>query len=138
VYEDPVQLHRSYVEAREAVRIGLNTSGSGLTTPFDRLGVYRVLFRLRESPELEDFCDELLGPLERYDKARGADLVHTLDRYLANNCNIARATEELHLHRNGLLYRLQRIAEITGLDVNDARQRLSYHLALLARSLGES
>lgn len=137
IYDDPVLLHRSYVEAREAVRIGLTTAGPALTTPFDKLGVYRILFRLRESPELEDFCGELLGPLERYDSARGTDLVHTLERYLAYNCNVARATEELHLHRNGLLYRLQRIAEITGLDFNDARQRLSYHLALLARSLGE-
>jgi len=94
-----------------------------------------LLFRLRESPELESFRDELLGPLETYDAARGADLVYTLERYLACNCNVARATEELHLHRNGLLYRLQRIGEITGADFNDAQQRLSYHLALLARSL---
>ena len=135
IYDDPARLNRSYVEAREAVRIGLATAGTGATTPFDGLGVYRLLFRLRESPELEGFCDELLGPLERYDKARGTDLVYTLDRYLACNCNAARATEELHLHRNGLLYRLQRISELTGADFNDARQRLSYHLALLARSL---
>ncbi len=138
VYADPARLHRSYTEAGEAVRIGLATVGAGATTPFDRLGVYRLLFRLRESPELEEFCDELLGPLERYDRARGTDLVYTLERYLACNANVARATEELHLHRNGLLYRLQRIAEITGADFNDARQRLSYHLALLARSLEAS
>src|SRR5919204_429989 len=93
---DPARLHHSYVEAREAARIGLATRGPGATTPFDKLGVYRLLFRLRESPELETFCDELLGPLERYDKARGTDLVHTLERYLACNCNVARATEELH------------------------------------------
>jgi PucR family transcriptional regulator, purine catabolism regulatory protein len=135
VYSDPARLHHSYVEAREAARIGLATRGPGATTPFDKLGVYRLLFRLRESPELETFCDELLGPLERYDKARGTDLLHTLERYLACNCNVARATEELHLHRNGLLYRLQRIGELTGADFSDARQRLSYHLALLARSL---
>ncbi|HZS88731.1 MAG TPA: helix-turn-helix domain-containing protein [Chloroflexota bacterium] len=135
VYQDPAQLHRSYVEAREAVRIGLTSTGTSTTTPFDKLGVYRLLFRLRETPELESFCEELLGPLERYDKARGTDLVYTLRRYLACNCNVARATEELHLHRNGLLYRLQRISELTGADFGDARQRLSYHLALLARTL---
>lgn len=135
IYDDPARLHRSYVESREAARIGLTTAGTATTTTFDKLGVYRLLFRLRESPELDTFCGELLGPLERYDKARGTDLVYTLERYLACNCNVARATEELHLHRNGLLYRLQRIAELTGADFNDARQRLSYHLALLARSL---
>lgn len=135
IYDDPARLHRSYVESREAARIGLATAGPGATTTFDGLGVYRLLFRLRESPELDSFCAELLGPLERYDKARGTDLVNTLERYLACNCNVARATEELHLHRNGLLYRLQRIAELTGADFNDARQRLSYHLAVLARSL---
>ena len=135
IYDDPARLHRSYTEAREAVGIGLATVGPSRTTLFDRLGVYRLLFRLRESPELEGFRDELLGPLEAYDRARGADLVYTLERYLACNCNVARATEELHLHRNGLLYRLQRIGEITGADFNDAQQRLSYHLAILARSL---
>ncbi len=135
IYDDPARLHRSYTEAREAVGIGLSTVGPARTTLFDRLGVYRLLFRLRESPELEGFRDELLGPLEAYDRARGADLVYTLERYLACNCNVARATEELHLHRNGLLYRLQRIGEITGADFNDAQQRLSYHLAILARSL---
>jgi len=135
VYDDPTRLHRSYTEAREAAGIGLATVGPARTTPFDRLGVYRLLFRLRESPELESFRDELLGPLEVYDRARGTDLVYTLERYLACNCNVARATEELHLHRNGLLYRLQRIGEITGADFNDAQQRLSYHLAILARSL---
>ncbi len=136
VYGDPALLRRSYAEAREAARIGLATTGTSVTTPFDRLGVFRLLFRLRETPELMEFCDELLGPLERYDRARGADLVYTLERYLAANCNVARATEELHLHRNGLLYRLQRINDITKADFNDARQRLSYHLAILARSLG--
>jgi purine catabolism regulator len=59
--------------------------------------------------------------------------VETLEGFFECNGNHARAAEALHLHRNTLLYRLDRIQSITGRDLGDAETRLSLQLALKIR-----
>ena len=56
--------------------------------------------------------------------------MRTLDAYLSVGCSPTAAAERLHLHRNGLLYRLQRIREVLPVDLDDPERRLALHLAL--------
>jgi DNA-binding PucR family transcriptional regulator len=130
-------LQQSYREAEHALLIGAAVTGISSTTAFDELGAYRLLFHLRDQPELESFCEESIGALDRYDTEHGTDLVQTLDRYLEMQGNLSQTARELHLHRNGLLYRLSRIEQIAGCDLSQPSQRLSLQLALLARPLIE-
>ncbi|GAB4512823.1 MAG: PucR family transcriptional regulator [Anaerolineae bacterium] len=99
------------------------------------LGVYRVLLPLEGTPVLKTFYEEALGQLEAYDQRQGTDLLDTLEAYFDQLCNLSRTAEVMHLHRNTLIYRLDRIAQILDVDLDDADVRLSLQLALKARRL---
>jgi purine catabolism regulator len=90
-----------------------------------------LLAELARSPDLEPFR-KLVEPLEAYDSERGSDLLRTLRVFFAANGNASEAADRLFLHRNSLLYRLDRVEELTGLDLRDSRSRLALQLGLLA------
>ncbi len=129
------KLKQSYREAEHAVRIGVATAGTSSTTAFDDLGAYRLLFLLRGQSELQIFCEETLGALQRYDIDHESHLVDTLACFLDLQGNLSETARTLHLHRNGLLYRLSRIEMIASCDLGNPTQRLALQLALLARPL---
>lgn len=134
-YADLTRLRNSYQEAEHALMIGAAVSGQGATTAFDNLGAYRLLYHLRDQPELEAFCAETIGELARYDEEHDSHLLETLACYLELQGNLSQAARTLHLHRNGLLYRIARIEKIAGCDLNNPSQRMALQLALLARPL---
>ena len=123
-------LRRSYQEARQALTLGRRLSGPGHLTAFDDLGIYRLIFAAEALPELRAFHTETLDSLLAYDRQHGAELVRTLDAYFRANGSPKEAATILSVHRNTVLYRLDRIAEITGLDLSDADVRLRLQVAL--------
>lgn len=129
-----IGLRDSYREARQA-----QSMARRLAEPnplyFGELNVYRLLFQLEDNPELSAFCDEILGKLIEYDRDQGTDLVETLTAYFAHKNNLSQTAESLFVHRNTLLYRMERIREISGLDLDNPETRLNLQLALRARRL---
>lgn len=99
---------------------------------FGDLGIYRLLLQLEGSPELLSFSTEILGNLIEYDHAQGTNLVETLSAYFQHNANLAQTAQALYVHRNTLLYRLQRASEIGKFDLDKAETRLAIQLALRA------
>lgn len=120
-------------DARQALTIGRRLHGSGHVTTFEKLGVYRLIYAAEHLPELRTFEEEALAPLIAYDLAHGAELIRTLEAFFTANCSPKEAASLLHVHRNTVLYRLERIADITGLDLNASDVRLRLHLALHVR-----
>ncbi len=123
---------RSLREAEQALRIGRQLLDSSRVLAFGDLGVYRLLILLRESQELWEFYRLTLAALAEYDREQGAELLKTLDVFFDNLGNLARTAEALHVHRNTLLYRIGRIREISGLDPDQADERLAMWIALKA------
>ncbi|MDQ3044822.1 MAG: helix-turn-helix domain-containing protein [Chloroflexota bacterium] len=124
------ELRRSHREARQALLLGRRIHGTGQVTKFDDLGVYRVIYAAESLPEVRVFHDETLTSLLAYDTHHGAELVRTLEAFFAARCGPKEAAALLHVHRNTVLYRLERIREITGLDLDAADVRLRLQLAL--------
>jgi PucR family transcriptional regulator, purine catabolism regulatory protein len=113
--------------------------GPGHLTLFGDLGVYRLIFAAEGLPELSDLYTQALGALLDYDRQNNADLVSTLDAFFAANGSPKEAAERLGVHRNTVLYRLDRIRDITGYDLDDAGLRLRLQLALhIHLAMGES
>lgn len=101
------------------------------------MDLQHLLEELSRSPDLEPFA-ELVRPLAEYDRERRSDLVRTLRVYFASGANTSSAADRLFLHRNSMLYRLERIRKLTGLDPRDHRVALALQLGLLAIERGES
>ncbi len=136
----PAEVRRSYGEARDAARLGRLVLGTGRVARPSELGIYRLLLRLREGGELEEFCQRTLGPLIA-DVRTGEALLETLEVFFACNANLSEAARRLHLHRNSLIYRLNRARELLGHDLEDPEARLALQLALKGRrvlEVGES
>ncbi len=129
-----IGLRDSYREARQA-----QSMARRLAEPnplyFGELNVYRLLFQLEYSPELASFCEEIVGKLVEYDRAQGTDLIETLSAYFSHKGNLSQTAEAMFVHRNTLLYRMERIREISGLDLDNPETRLSIQIALRAHRL---
>jgi purine catabolism regulator len=95
---------------------------------FPDLSVYRLLMQIEHNPELIHFYEETIGPLLAYEG--GNDLIQTLNAYFENKGNLSQAAEALYIHRNTLLYRMDRIQEILKIDLDRPTPRLAVQLAL--------
>ena len=78
------------------------------------------------------FRARLLGPLEEYDGDGRAELVHTLEVFLACSGSWRRSATRLHVHVNTLRYRIRRIEDLTGRDLGTLEDRVDFFLALRA------
>jgi hypothetical protein len=129
--DEPSQFARSFGEARRALDIRLKSRAPNGVTNFDELGVLRILHRENES-EIHTFVHEWLGELLDYDLRRNTDLVQTLSHYLDCGGNYDETASALLIHRSTLRYRLQRIRDITELDLSNVDTRLNLHVATRA------
>ncbi len=128
-----------YAAMREATRAADIAASIAAEAPaalhFARLGALRLIFHLADNPELRAFQRDVLGPLEVSDAARRSEFVRTLDAFLRAGGNHMRAARDLNVHRNTLIYRLERIQELLGgADLEDPETRLNLQLALKIRA----
>ncbi|AYO31269.1 PucR family transcriptional regulator [Biomaibacter acetigenes] len=97
------------------------------------LGIFKLLIEIPEKV-LTSFYDEILGELCAYDNRHSAELLKTLDIYLENG-NITHTAENLFTHRHTIRYRLAKIKELTGLDVENGKDRMTLYMANLIKKL---
>ncbi len=125
---------RSYRQARLALSLPAAAEWGDRAVRFDDLGVYRLFSALDDLDEVERFVELWIGSLIAYDSARGSDLVRTLTLYLSHGGSYEVTAEALIVHRNTLKYRLQRIRQISGLDLGDPETTFNLQLATRAWS----
>lgn len=118
-----------YNEALKAMQLGARLKLKQVVE-FNSLGVYQLLGQLEDNPAVRAFASHVIGPLAEYDRQHRSNLVQTVDAYFAHHGNISQTAESLFIHRNTLLYRLERIQELTGHDLNQSNMRLALNLAL--------
>lgn len=129
-----VGVQRSYSQAVQAVEIGRRVWGAGQVVPFARLGLYGVLAQLPAGTAVASLTAGVRRLLV-YDREHNTELVHTLRVYFACGGNVRRVSEQLFTHYNTVLYRLERIAAIAGVDLEDPDARLNLQVGLQALQL---
>jgi sugar diacid utilization regulator len=136
---EPERLGVALDEARLALSIGERLGRIGEVVTFEETGTYKLLFQIfADRPEeLTSFYEQTIDPLVRYDEQYQTELVGTLATYLGHDCNLAATASTLYTHRHTVRYRLDRIAELSGLDIGktDDREKLSLGLKAM-RLLG--
>src|SRR3954471_9330375 len=127
---DAADIHRAGAEALLAANVA-EAQGSELLA-FEDTGAYRLLLpAMSEDPdELRRFHDETVAPLVAYDEQYDTELVRTLESFLEADGNVAKTAQKLFTHRHTIRYRLERVRDLTGLDVGstDGRERLGLGL----------
>jgi sugar diacid utilization regulator len=129
-------IRRAYLEAREALEIGLALRLTESVYRFDELLLYHFL---RSEPALVDrFIDQTLGPLISYDERRKGELVKTLEAYFNTDGSVKLAGESLFAHPHTVTYRLKQIERLTGWSLRNPEDKLRLQLALRAYRLALS
>lgn len=140
IAEDPVELPRAVSEALLAANVAQGGS-DGPALAFEQTGAYRLLLSaMSENPaELQRFYAETVEPLVAYDEQYETDLMRTLETFLEADGNVAGTAQRLFTHRHTIYYRLERVRDLSGLDVSssDGREKLSLGLKSM-RVLGIS
>ncbi|MBX3000238.1 MAG: helix-turn-helix domain-containing protein [Caldilineaceae bacterium] len=128
----PGEWLRTLQQAQESWHMGKSWHTSPVTY-FGDLGLYQLLTALGGNPEAARFFRKTVRPLLDHDENRNAELVETLEAFFACHGNLSQTAARLHIHRNTLTYRLERISAITRLDLDDPDARFSLQLALKLR-----
>jgi sugar diacid utilization regulator len=140
IAEDPADLPRAVSEAMLAANVAQG-GNDGPALAFEQTGAYRLLLSaMSENPaELQRFYAETVEPLVAYDEQYETDLMRTLETFLEADGNVAGTAQRLFTHRHTIYYRLERVRDLSGLDVSssDGREKLSLGLKSM-RVLGIS
>ncbi|GAA2446933.1 hypothetical protein GCM10010421_43260 [Streptomyces glaucus] len=122
------ELGAAWREASAAARAALAEPRLGPVAEWASIGPYRLLTALPPGAARDPAAGALLAPAHR-------ELARTAEAYLDCAGQAARTAAALGIHRQTLYYRLSRVEQLTGLDLDDGEDRLLLHMALKAARL---
>lgn len=123
---------KSCGEARIALEVGRIFYGERVVMSYERLGIGRLIYHL--PLELcEQFVREVLG--EETEELLDEETLGTIHRFFENGLNMSETARQLHLHRNTLVYRLEKLQKATGLDIRVFEDAMTFQIALMASAM---
>lgn len=136
IHKGSNQIRTSYQEAEATMGILQKIPFKQLCRYKD-LGLYRLFLQMQPS-EMEYFYHSQLDVLIEYDKCNNADMLRTLKFYLEAYNNISKTAKNLVIHRNTLVYRITKIEEVLGRDLNNPLVCIELLLALFIKTYLEN
>ncbi len=130
VVRDLRDLNRSYKEAQIAIEIGKIFEKKKNIVSYNKLGVGRLIYQM-PTTLCEMFLREVFdrGSVESLDQ----EILFTINKFFENNLNVSETARKLFVHRNTLVYRLDKIQRVTGLDIREFEDAIIFKMALLVR-----
>ncbi|WP_277585033.1 PucR family transcriptional regulator [Psychrobacillus antarcticus] len=129
-YKDINLLYKSFSEANEMIRLMQQLNEKNDISHFEDYSVYHLLDSNVSVPELDDFLQKCLGNVLEHDKMHVTSYIDTLENYFYNNQNVSETSKAMYLHRNTLIYRIEKIKEILNTDLKNAEELLRIQIAL--------
>ncbi|GAU75928.1 sugar diacid recognition domain-containing protein [Fusibacter sp. 3D3] len=129
-HDELIGLKHSYEEAISALTIGRRTFPSNEVFFMDHLQYEYLVNHIPKELARSFYRDVLKELIELNERESNSSLIQTLDALFKNNLNSSSASRELYIHRNTMLFRLDRIREITGLNPTDFYDAASLHLSI--------
>jgi purine catabolism regulator len=128
-------LHRAYERAVEALEALPVLGDERRMASFEELGLLHWLRAVPQDLLSENIYIQRLQRLAEHDRTHGSQLTQTLETFLENDGNGVQTAQQLYIHRHTLKYRLQRIHDISDLDLDDSLCKLNLRAALLLSRL---
>lgn len=118
-FEDLLDIRPYLYQARQALVIGKSRPEPFTVAVYPLLVLDDIFSKVRKSMDPQNYVHPALSILSAQDQAYGTEYLETLRAYMRSMCNSNRTSSQLSIHRNTLLYRLNRIVELTGVDFED-------------------
>ena len=124
------ELADRYKEAQTAIEVGKVFDTEKAVMSYDSLGIGRIIYQL-PTTLCEMFLAEVFkkNPIESLDQ----ETLYTINKFFENNLNVSETSRKLFVHRNTLVYRLEKIKKITGLDLREFDHAIVFKVALMVK-----
>lgn len=124
------ELADRYKEAQVAIEVGKVFENEKPVIHYDNLGIGRIIYQL-PTTLCEMFLSEAFkkNPIEALDE----DTLDTINRFFENNLNVSETARKLYVHRNTLVYRLEKVKKITGLDLREFEDAILFKVAVMVK-----
>ena len=119
---------RSYQEARMALEVGRIFYAEHETVSYSKLGIGRLIYQIPTSL-CEMFLREVFG--DKIPDMFDEETTVTINKFFENNLNISETARQLYVHRNTLVYRLERIERTIGLDIRTFEDAMLFKISLM-------
>ena len=123
-------LARAYKEAQVALEVGKVFETEKSIVSYENLGIGRLIYQL-PTTLCEMFLQEVFknGSLDSLDR----ETLMTIQCFFENNLNVSDTSRKLFVHRNTLVYRLEKIRRLTGLDLREFEHAITFKVALMVK-----
>ena len=124
------ELARSFKEAQVSLEVGKVFDTERNIVSYEHLGIARLIYQL-PTTLCEMFLKEIfkVGSIETLDQ----ETLFTIQRFFENNLNVSETSRKLFVHRNTLVYRLEKIKKLTGLDLREFDDAIVFKVALMVK-----
>ncbi len=122
---------RSYKEAKMALEVGKIFYAEKIIVPYNNLGIGRLIYQL-PIPLCQMFMKEVFG--EKLPDTFDDETLTTINKFFENNLNVSETSRQLYVHRNTLVYRLEKLQKSTGLDIRVFDDALTFKIAMMVVS----
>lgn len=121
---------KSYKEARIALEVGKVFDGEKYIMNYENLGIARLIYQLPTT-----LCELFLSEVFKKDSIDSLDqeTLYTIQKFFENNLNVSETSRQLYVHRNTLVYRLDKVRKITGLDLRLFDHAIVFKVALMVK-----
>ena len=125
------ELARSYKEAQLSLDVGSVFNKGASVMSYDNLGIGRLIYQMPTT-----LCEMFLAEVFRQGSIDCLDdeTLTTIEKFFENNLNVSETARKLFVHRNTLVYRLEKIKKLTGLDIRDFDNAIVFKVALMVNS----
>ncbi|MBQ6165722.1 MAG: helix-turn-helix domain-containing protein [Clostridia bacterium] len=129
------ELARSFKEAQVALEVGKVFDTEKTIVNYDNLGIARLIYQL-PTTLCEMFLREIFrrGSIDSLDQ----ETLFTIQKFFENNLNVSETSRKLFVHRNTLVYRLEKIRKLTGLDLREFDDAIVFKVALMVKKYLDS
>jgi carbohydrate diacid regulator len=124
------ELARSFKEAQTALEVGKVFDTDKTIVSYDNLGIARLIYHLPRT-----LCDTFLSEVFKKGSIENLDneTLFTIQKFFENNLNVSETSRKLFVHRNTLVYRLEKIKKLTGLDLREFDHAIVFKIALMVK-----
>ena len=129
------ELADRYKEAQTAIDVGNIFDSENSIINYENLGLGRIIYQLPTT-----LCDMFLNEVFKRSSIEDldGDTLDTINKFFENNLNVSETSRKLYVHRNTLVYRLEKIKKLTGLDLREFDHAIVFKVAMMVKMYLES
>jgi len=125
-----LELKKSFKQAQETIRIATMIDKGKHISYYEDILIYQLLNSIGSKEKLKEFYSSTVGKLYLYDSRNNTNFVETLEQYFYCNGNISTAAQKMFMHRNTMIYRIEKIKGILDSELKDPEEILEIQTGL--------